>query len=95
MTHGRDLEPKVRQLSGALLHLANQEPFEELISIIHRPGWTTLAEFAFFTGIVDSMTAHAKALTGLKQVLLEGSREVRAQGGEVELNPQPLPPRSD
>ena len=53
-----------------------------MVSVIHKPGWTTKAEVAFFSGIVDSMIAHAKALSSLKHVLLSGA-------AKVELNPSP------
>jgi hypothetical protein len=83
--HGRDLEPKLKTLNDAFARLANDGSLEELVEIIHRPGWTTPAEVAFFTGIVDSMIAQAEVLTALRNVLLTA-------GSKVELNPQPLPP---
>jgi hypothetical protein len=85
MGHERELEPKLRELSDALQDLADDQGFEELFEIIHRPGWTTPAELEFFTGIVETITAQARALTALKGTLVLGS-------SRVELNPQPLPP---
>ncbi len=63
----RELHASFQQLSGGAV--------ENIISVIHKPGWTTIAEIAFFTGIVDSMLAHTKALASLKQALLSGSRK--------------------
>ena len=56
-----------------------------LIPIIHKPGWTSVAEEAFVTGILDAMLSQTKTLSELKQVLLSGVNKVA-------LNPQPLPP---
>ena len=79
------IETKLKELHASIQHLAGGETVDSMVSVIHKPGWTTIAEVAFFTGIVDSMTAHAKALSSLKQTLLSAA-------AKVELNPQPLPP---
>jgi hypothetical protein len=74
--HLTRLETQVKELDHSLANLTNDKDFQEFLKIIHRPGWTTPAEQAFVTGIVDSMLAQTKALTGLKQALMTGSREV-------------------
>ena len=74
-----NLETRIKELTKTLTQLTTEQDFQELIQIIHRPGWTTPAEFAFATGIVETMLAQAKALTNLKQALLAGSREVTAK----------------
>jgi hypothetical protein len=81
------IEMGIKELTQNLSRLADEKSFETFIKIIHKPGWTTLAETAFVLGMVDSMLAQSKALIGLKQALLSGAES-------VELNPQPLPPRS-
>jgi hypothetical protein len=73
------LERQIKELGGTLISLANDSDFQEFITIIHRPGWTTVAEHLFVTGVVDSMLAQAKTLVGLKQVLVNGSRAVTAK----------------
>lgn len=80
------LETQLKELHTSMQSLAGeQDSIQSLVTMIHKPGWTTLAEVAFFTGIVDAMLAHTKALTGLKQALISGA-------SKVSLNPQPLPP---
>lgn len=79
------IEGQLKQLHAGFQQLSGGDSVESLISVIHRPGWTTIAEVAFFTGIVESMVAHTKVLGSLKQALLSGA-------AKVELNPQPLPP---
>jgi hypothetical protein len=56
-----------------------------MMSVIHKPGWTTVAGVTFFAGIVGPMLAHTKAVAALKQALFSGA-------ARAELNPQPLPP---
>lgn len=85
--HATHLESQINELHKNLTTLASQEPVLGLINIIHRPGWTTIAEQAFFTGIVEGMLAQTKTMLAMKQVLLSGA-------AKVELNPQPLPPKA-
>jgi hypothetical protein len=83
--HAEDLEPKIRELRSALQDLSKGEQLDELIELIHRPGWTTLAEVAFVEGVIGSLIAQTETVQGLKNVLLSAS-------SRIELNPQPLPP---
>jgi hypothetical protein len=70
-------EARLKDVHTSLAGLATATDFEELIKIIHRPGWTTVAELAFATGILEAMHAHAQVMVGLKQALLRGSDQVR------------------
>jgi hypothetical protein len=79
------LETRIKELRLQLATMADTQDLEEMISIIHKPGWTTPAEYVLVSGLVDVMHDHAKALASLRQTLLNGGRA-------VELNPQPLPP---
>jgi hypothetical protein len=82
LTH---LETKVKELRETLTSAADGKGFDEFLTIIHKPGFTSVAEVALLRGVVDSANEHAKTLLGLKHVLLDGA-------SKVELNPQPLPP---
>jgi hypothetical protein len=79
------LDAKLKALSTSLKTVSNTSDLEEMSIIIHRPGWTTIAELALVNGIVESIQAHAENLTEMRKVLLSGSRA-------VEIQPQPLPP---
>lgn len=83
LTH---LETKIKELCGSLNSVADGRSFEEFFTIIHKPGFTSIAEIALLRGVVDTMHEQAKTLAGLKQILLSGA-------SKVELNPQPLPPK--
>ena len=86
------LETRLKELSEHLETMGDTSDLEEMIFIIHRPGWTTPAEYLLVSGIVDAMQEHAKSLATLRQSLIAGSRAIGEQADE--LNPQPLPPRS-
>lgn len=85
-TNVEHLQAQLKELHKAMTRLSSEDPIDGLVSIIHRPGWTTLAEEAFFAGIVDAMLAQTKTLLGMKSALMSGA-------SKVELNPQPLPPK--
>ena len=73
------LEKKLNSLNGSFGGLGNGEDVQELLKIIHRPGWTTPAELLFVHGIVDSMQTHITALGTLKSALVNASKQVGVQ----------------
>jgi len=74
--HIEKLGKKIEELNHDLAQLGNTEDLENLIQIIHRPGWTTLPEIAFASGIVESLHAQTKALAQLKSTLIKASESV-------------------
>ena len=80
------LETQINEFRGNLAELADDKDLQQFLTTIHHPGFTTPAELFLFRGVVDSMLAHTKALSSLRQVLTSAA-------AKVELNPQPLPPK--
>jgi hypothetical protein len=74
--HVKILDKKISELSDALAHLGKGTDLKELIRIIRFPGWTTPAELAFFSTIVESMLMQAKAISGMSAQLLADSKLV-------------------
>ena len=72
----RHLEGRLKTLVLTLETVRSKQEFEELIKIVHGPGWTTPAEYQLVAGVVESMISHAEALNALKVVLLEASKEI-------------------
>jgi hypothetical protein len=70
------VEARTKELCKSLADVADDKDFEELLTIIHKPGYTTPAEHAFVLGLVEAMHSHTKTLTELKQVLLTASRAI-------------------
>lgn len=75
----------INGLRDQLRSVADDGELEQFLQIIHKPGFTSVAEGVLITGVVSAMVEQAKVLTGMKQVLMSGA-------SRVELNPQPLPP---
>jgi hypothetical protein len=59
LTH---LETKIKELRANLTSLTDGRGFEEFITIIHKPGFTSVAEHSLLRGVVDSMLEQAKTL---------------------------------
>jgi len=72
----KKVELHITTLTQNLKGLAEDKDFAELLSIIRKPGWTTPAEALLVAGVLESMNAHTKHLTDLKQTLLAGARAV-------------------
>jgi hypothetical protein len=70
------LEGRLNQLNAKLASLASRNQVADLIPIIHRPGWTTVAEMAFAAGIVEAMLKHADAFAEVHGALMKGSQSV-------------------
>ena len=76
----KNVEDRIGQLRETWAGLAADQDLEELLLIMHRPGWTTPAELLMVRGLVESLHAQTQVLMGLKQVLMNGGREVRPGG---------------
>jgi len=72
----KQIESRCKELTHALNGLADNKEFDELRTIIHKPGWTTPAEALLVQGLLESMLAHANHMAGLKQTLMAGARSV-------------------
>ena len=78
--HVQALDKKITALSNALATLGRGTTLAELLRIIHNPGWTTPAEFAFAMAALNAMHSHVAALEGLQGELLSASRTVGVRG---------------
>jgi hypothetical protein len=62
-------ERKLREVRQAIANLPGDDYHEELLQIVRRAGWTTLAEGIFFEAVMESMLAHTRDLAQLHQRL--------------------------
>jgi hypothetical protein len=76
------LEKHIDTVRERLEVVAQGDDFEELLTIIRKPGWTTPAEFRLVLGIVETIGRQVEAIEHLKRGLLEGSRQV-AEGARA------------
>lgn len=73
LTH---IQSRVNKLRQSLAQVADDGDFQEFLQIIHKPGWTSIAEATFAKALIEAMHANAKTLSSLKTGLLQGSRSV-------------------
>jgi hypothetical protein len=66
----------IKTLQQTIAKLGHDDPTPELLRIIHKPGWTTIAEFALVTAGLQAAQDHAEALTRQLNGLLAGARQV-------------------
>jgi hypothetical protein len=78
------LEKSIKALHEAVRGLAGDDDFLELLKIIHFPGYTTPAEFELVFGVVNSMQAQVRELTGLRRTLVTASHEIIEEHQRVE-----------
>ena len=70
------LEAQIKEVKTTFADLSDGTDLDELLRIIHRPGYTTPAEHSFVQAIVETLGVQAKTLIVLKQALLAGARTV-------------------
>ncbi len=74
------LEDRIKRVRSAFQPLKNLDgDLLEMLKIIHRPGWTSVAEFTYASALLDGMFAEVESLAALRQGLLKGSRAVGPQ----------------
>ena len=88
------LEEGINELYESLHELANDQKKEEFIRVIHRPGWTTVAEYRLVEGLISGLNKQVDALKNHLETLHEGSRAIASEGtnnkGE-DPSPDPIP----
>jgi len=72
------LESTLRQLQDAVKDLGNSSDIDELLLLIHNPGWTTPLDHFFVTNIAEALTQQLQTASRMKQVLIAGSRSIDA-----------------
>jgi hypothetical protein len=68
--HAKTLEPKIRALQEQLKEISSEKNTEQLITIIHRPGWTTPQEAEFVHAMLDSLAHQIEGVHRAHQALI-------------------------
>lgn len=74
--HVEHLENRLKELQAKSATTARQNPYPRLIELIHRPGWTTLAEARFFEDALDSLESHLDSIERDQRNLLKAAELV-------------------
>jgi hypothetical protein len=72
-------ERRLREVQQAVAGLPGEEYHAELLKIVHRAGWTTLAEGIFFEATMESILAHTRDLAQLHQKLKAAFEAVQGE----------------
>jgi hypothetical protein len=70
------LENKFKELQSIFTELSSNTETNELLKIIHRPGWTTPAEFSFVNALTDSLITQTRNVITLRKTLLNTAQQV-------------------
>jgi hypothetical protein len=74
--HIHELEKTIKCAADGLAGLGRGSHLQELLRIIHLPGWTTPAELAFVNAILDHISFEVRTLDRLQADLVEAARKV-------------------
>ena len=72
------LEGEIQALKTSHAALASGDSLDELLKIIHRPGWTSVAELAFVRTGLESIRSQTTQLNALTNGLLAAAKLVGA-----------------
>ena len=72
------VESQVRRLMSSTAAFGDTSDLDELLKIIHRPGWTTPAELQFLTSGLESLTAQVRQMAAFREALIKAAQAVAA-----------------
>jgi hypothetical protein len=75
-THIDKLAGHIERYRSGKKAMMAEDSLDEMIQIIHRPGWTTVAEMALVTTMLDNLREQAASLATKEQALLAAMRLV-------------------
>jgi hypothetical protein len=70
------IEAQLKELEKHIHSSSSDNDVKELLTIIHRPGWTTPAEALLVQELVEATIASVKQAAHLRQALLKGAKAV-------------------
>lgn len=83
MDHDIDkLANNIRGLTAAIDKFSGDDRWNLLMELIHKNGWTTLAEYRLVNGVVLNMTEQIRVLSELQDTLFEGAQAVVGKHGK-------------
>ena len=74
------LEHQLETLNRRVTELSSIGLSKEMLLIIHRPGWTTPAEFFLVANAVESLTHSIEGQIQQSKQLLEAAKQVKTTG---------------
>jgi hypothetical protein len=74
--HAKELEPKIRKIYEQLSRMVSEKRGEQLLQIIHRPGFTTPQEAQFVHAMLDSLGYHLEGVDRAQRALVSLSDQI-------------------
>jgi hypothetical protein len=76
--HAKTLESAIREFQSCVHDMSNSNNTEELLRIIHKPGFTTPAEFLLLISALKAATQHLEVAQKLHSELVRAAGQVGA-----------------
>lgn len=81
--HVQHLDRRIRALQAGQAEASASEDYEELLRIIHFPGYTTPVQLLFVTAVMESLELNVAEGLRLRNVLIEGSKGIVEEAAKV------------
>lgn len=79
--HIEKIDRRLRELGAAFAGLGGTDDIEEMLKVIHAPGWTTLQEVFFVNSMLDVAEQTAANAAQQRAALREGVRLIAEGSG--------------
>jgi hypothetical protein len=70
------IEAQLKELETLTKSFASNQDTQELLRIIHQPGWTTIAEGQLVLALTEATIANVRQAAHLRQELLKAAKAV-------------------
>ena len=77
------LDGRIKLAREAFAQFGSTDDMDELLRIVHGPGWTTIAEWLMVEGLLESLTAQTRTLMATRQTLMSASKRVGTPQNEA------------
>jgi hypothetical protein len=77
-----ELDKRLRDLSAAFASLGNIADFDELLKIIHAPGWATWPDILLINTVLDAAERAAEDARSLRKTLVESALAISGASAE-------------
>jgi hypothetical protein len=74
--HATALEPKIRALGDQLTSITSENFSQTLLTIIHRPGWTTPQEAELVHAMIDALTHQLDGVGRAQRALVAAAEKI-------------------
>ena len=77
-----ELDKRLRDLRAAYASLGDTADFDEVLRIIHGPGWTTWPDILLINTVLDAAERAAEDARSLREALVEGALSISGAAAE-------------